>query len=477
MAYRKTLSLTKGDMQKLAPILEKHNGNFSAAVRELITLGDILISRFGTTEEAVRELHPRKSLPQELVENRYGILLPYSLVQWGLRLLDGFLPPKSTLVTPVHDALAQSRGLPLAITPETCSQWQALLNELYPQLGWEVKITMNPSNSQLVVGFSGLDPEINRLAQMVLAVRLAFQDPPYAVTKLEEYLPLVTISFKKCSSQKEAVTHLENVFHLQKELYELFQKRRTLLSRLAVLVQEFNYDVAVFPAEYMEDLLSGQFSLFFLKLIQRHRGKSISELSTEEFLQALDEINGIAHLYEKMELEDNRIVFFHSYDDPGSTRKLGEILTDILQQANLVFSLEVAENMLVFKTSPVKKEKPKLLIGEEKLESLLSLKYELEPEYEVLDAQDGYDVIKKAHQGPSIIILNVALPKLDGIEVCSALKKDASTRTIPVVLLVPEESSEKLNDLPPDVEECIVKPFQITDLRNVIESVLSRRGQ
>ncbi|MBU7024698.1 MAG: hypothetical protein HXS40_11080, partial [Theionarchaea archaeon] len=424
MAYRKTLSLTKGDMQKLAPILEKHNGNFSAAVRELIALGDILISRFGTTEEAVRELHPKKSLPQELVENRYGILLPYSLVQWGLRLLDGFLPPKSTLVTPVHDALAQSRGLPLAITPETCSEWQALLNELYPQLGWEVKITMSSSNSQLVVGFSGLDPEINRLAQMVLAVRLAFQDPPYAVTKLEEYLPLVTISFKKCSSQKEAVTCLENVFHLQKELYELFQKRRTLLSRLAALVQEFNYDVAVFPAEYMEDLLSGQFSLFFLKLIQRHRGKSISELSTEEFLQVLDEINKIAHLYEKMELEENRIVFFHSYDDPGSTGKLGEILTDILQQANLVFSLEVAENMLVFKISPVKKEKPKLLIGEEKLESLLSLKYELEPEYEVLDAQDGYDVIKKAHQGPSIIILNMALPKLDVIEVCSALEKD-----------------------------------------------------
>ena len=477
MAYRKTLSLSKGDMQKLTPILEKHNGNFSAAVRELIALGDTLTSRFGTTEEAIRELHPKKSLPQELVENRYGILLPYSLVQWGLRLLDGFLPPQSTLVTPVHDALAQSRGLSLAITPETCTQWQALLNELYPQLGWEVKIVMKPNDSQLVVSFSGLDPEINRLAQMVLAVRLAFQDPPYAVMKLEEYLPLVTITFKKCSSQKEAAVNLENAFHVQKELYELFQKRRALLSGLAVLVQEFNYDVAVFPAEYMEDLLSGQFSLFFLKLIQRHKGKSISELPPEEFLQALDEINKIAHLYEKMELEDNRIVFFHSYDDPGSARKLGGILTEILQQASLVLSLEVAENMLVFKTSPVKKEKPRLLIGEEKLESLLSLKYELEPEYEILDAQDGYDVVKKAHQNPSVIVLNLTLPRMNGIEVCSQLKADAATRKIPVVLLVPEEDSEEIRSPPPGVDECIIKPFQVTELRNVIESVLARVGQ
>ncbi|MBU7013759.1 MAG: response regulator [Theionarchaea archaeon] len=477
MAYRKTLSLSRGDMQKLAPILEKHNGNFSAAVRELIALGDVLMTRFGTIEEAIHELYPKKSLPQELVENRYGILLPYSLVQWGLRLLDGFLPPKSTLVTPVHDALAQSRGLSLAITPETCDQWQRLLNELYPQLGWEVKITMKPSNSNLVVSFSGLDPEINRLAQMVLAVRLAFQDPPYAVTKLEEYLPLVTISFEKCSSQKEAAMKLEDVFHVQKELYELFQKRRTLLSRLAVLVQEFNYDVAVFPAEYMDDLLNEQFSLFFLKLIQRHRGKSVSELSTEEFLQALDEINGIAHLYEKMELEDNRIVFFHSYDDPGSTRKLGGILTEILQQANLALSLEVAENMLVFKTSPTKKEKPKLLIGDEKLESLLSLRYELEPDFEILDAQDGYEVMKKARQNPSVIILNLTLPKMNGIEVCSVLKSDVTTRSIPIVLLVPEESSEEIQALPPGVEEYIIKPFQVTDLRTVIESVLSRKGQ
>lgn len=475
MAYRKTLSLSKGDVQKLDPILEKHNGNFSAAIRELVALGDVLISRFGSTEEALRELHPKKSLPQELVENRYGILLPYSLVQWGLRLLDGFLPPKGSLVTPVHDSLAHSKGISPVITPENCGEWEKLLNELYPQLGWEVKITMESTENTLIVSFSGLDPEINRLAQMVLSVRLAFQNPPYKIEELQEYLPLVTIYFTTCDSQKEAEERLEHVFHYQKDLYDLLQRRRPLLSKLASLIEEFNYDVTIFPSEYMEDLLSGRVSLFVLKLMQLHGGKSVSELSPEELLEALDEINGIAHLYEKMEKEDSRIVFFHSYDDPDSVKKLGDVLSKILRQASMSLSLEIAENMLVFKTVPVKIGKPTLLIGEEKLDSLLSLKYELEHEYEVIDAQDGLDVLEKAEERPDIILLNVTLSGMDGIEVLSHLKKKETTTDIPVILMAPEESAVKVSKLAAD--GYLVKPFELADLKTQIETVLSKKAK
>lgn len=456
------------------PILEKHNGNFSAAVRELVAMGDVLLSRFGSIEEAMRELHPKKSLPQELVENRHGILLPYSLVQWGLRLLDGFLPPKGSLVTPVHDSLAQSKGISPIITPENCGEWEGLLNELYPQLGWEVKITMQSTETDLIVSFSGLDPEINRLAQMVLSVRLAFQDPPYRIKELREYLPLVTIYFTVCDSQKTAEEQLEHVFHYQKNLYELLQRRRPLLSKVASLIEEFNYDVTILPSEYMEDLLSGRVSLFVLKLMQLHGGKSVSELSPEELLEALDEVNSIAHLYEKMEKENSRIVFFHSYDDPDSVKKLGDVLSEILHQAHLSLSLEIAENMLVFKTAPVKTGKPTLLIGEEKLDALLSLKYELETDYEVIDAQDGLDVLEKAKNRPDMIVLNVNLPGMDGIEVLSHLKREDMTARIPVIVMAPEESAQTVSNLA--VDGCFVKPFELKDLKTKIEVILSQKA-
>lgn len=475
MTQRKTLSLSEGDMAKLNPLLEKHNGNFSAAVRELIGLGDVMTARFGSTENAIREMHPQKSLPQELVENRYGVILPYSLVQWGLKLLEGFLPPKGSLVTPVHDAMAESKGIAPSITAENHKEWEKVLNELYPQLGWEVKITIESLDTTLMVSFSGLDPEINRLAQMVLSVRLAFQDPPYRIEELREYLPLVTIYFRACDSHEEASERLEHVFHYQKNLYEVLQRRRPFLSRVASLLGEFNYEITVLPSEYMEELLSGDFSLFLLKLIQRHVGKSVSELSPQELLEALEEVNEIAHLYNKMEKKDYRIVFFHSYDDPESVRKLGSVLSEILRQAHLSLSMEVAENMLVFRIFPATTGKPKILIVEEKLDSLLSLKYELEQDYEVIDAQDGVEALKKAQQRPDIILLNMALPEMGGAEVYSTLKSEKTTRDIPVIVMGAEGLSQGLTRVGAD--EYIVKPFELRDLRNRIGSILQGKGK
>ncbi len=475
MMHRKTFSLSEGDMLKLDPILKKHNGNFSAAIRELIALGETMTSRFGSIENAIHELRPKKSLSQELVENRYGIILPYSLVQWGLRLLRGFLPPTSSLVTPVHDTVAHLKGIPLAITEETCREWENLLNELYPQLGWEVKITIESTESTLIVGFNGLDPEVNHLAQMVLSLRLAFQDPPYKIEELREYLPLVTIYFKKCSSQEEASERLKHVFHYQKDLYEVLQKRRPLLSKLAILLGEFNYEVTVLPSEYMEELLSGHFSLLLLKLMQRQVGKSVSELSERELLEALEEINEVTHLYEKMEKKDYGIVFFHSYDDPASVKKLGSVLSEILRQANLSLSMEIAENMLVFRIFPAKTGKPKLLIVEEKLDSLLSLKYELEHDYEVIDAQDSGEALRKAQEKPDVILLNINLSKTNGVNLYSQLRKEKTTKDIPVILLAPQaKSAEELKDVGAD--DYIVKPFEVGDLKIRIEAVRQKKS-
>lgn len=55
--------------------------------------------------------------------------------------------------------------------------------------------------------------------------------------------------------------------------------------------------------------------------------------------------------------------------------------------------------------------------------------------YEVVTAMDGEDALAKARLGrPDVIILDLMLPKLSGMEVCVALKQDASTQRIPVII-------------------------------------------
>jgi CheY-like chemotaxis protein len=56
--------------------------------------------------------------------------------------------------------------------------------------------------------------------------------------------------------------------------------------------------------------------------------------------------------------------------------------------------------------------------------------------YELLTAADGEEALQHARQGgPDLIILDVEMPKMDGFEVFGELRRDESTRAIPVIML------------------------------------------
>jgi two-component system alkaline phosphatase synthesis response regulator PhoP len=67
--------------------------------------------------------------------------------------------------------------------------------------------------------------------------------------------------------------------------------------------------------------------------------------------------------------------------------------------------------------------------------------------YEVITAADGDEALKAAQDRvPSLILLDMMLPKLSGLEVLRALKQNAATKDIPVIILtsLSERNSEKL---------------------------------
>ncbi|MCK4553458.1 response regulator [Candidatus Parcubacteria bacterium] len=92
--------------------------------------------------------------------------------------------------------------------------------------------------------------------------------------------------------------------------------------------------------------------------------------------------------------------------------------------------------------------KKKVLLVED--DKTISLMYKTKIEtggFEVLTADNGADGLKLAkEQKPDIIMLDVILPQLDGFSVLEELKKDTSTKNIPVVMLTnlgTEEDKEK----------------------------------
>jgi two-component system response regulator RegX3 len=92
-------------------------------------------------------------------------------------------------------------------------------------------------------------------------------------------------------------------------------------------------------------------------------------------------------------------------------------------------------------------------------------------------AADGATALRLAHaERPDIVILDLMLPGLDGLEVCRQLRRDAQTRRVPIIMLTARgEEVDRVVGLELGADDYVVKPFSPRELVARIRAVL-RRG-
>jgi len=121
--------------------------------------------------------------------------------------------------------------------------------------------------------------------------------------------------------------------------------------------------------------------------------------------------------------------------------------------------------------------KEKILIIEDEEELVKGLKLNLVFEgYEVIWALDGEEGLKKAlKEAPDLILLDIMLPKKDGLDVCQELRRQ--NITIPIVMLTAKgEEIDKVVGLEIGADDYITKPFSVRELMARLKAHL-RRGK
>lgn len=106
-----------------------------------------------------------------------------------------------------------------------------------------------------------------------------------------------------------------------------------------------------------------------------------------------------------------------------------------------------------------------VLVVDDEDDLLSLLEYNLEQEgYNVLLARNGVEAIEKTREHePDLIILDVMMPKMDGIEVCERLRKDARLRTIPIMMLTARtEEEDKVEGLDVGADIYLGKPVSVS---------------
>jgi two-component system phosphate regulon response regulator PhoB len=119
----------------------------------------------------------------------------------------------------------------------------------------------------------------------------------------------------------------------------------------------------------------------------------------------------------------------------------------------------------------------RLLVIEDEADIRQILGYNLRLEgHEVLLAERGASGLDLAReQRPDLVLLDLMLPDVSGLEICRTLKSDASLRTIPVIMLTARsEEIDRVVGFELGADDYVVKPFSVRELVLRIAAVLRR---
>ena len=118
---------------------------------------------------------------------------------------------------------------------------------------------------------------------------------------------------------------------------------------------------------------------------------------------------------------------------------------------------------------------PRILVVDDNLTNLEVLRVRLNAQgYEVITAVDGEDALRRARElEPDLVLLDIMMPRLDGISVLKELKRDTALAFIPVILVTAKaDTRDIVNGLEAGGDDYLAKPFEQAALVARVRSML-----
>jgi len=125
----------------------------------------------------------------------------------------------------------------------------------------------------------------------------------------------------------------------------------------------------------------------------------------------------------------------------------------------------------------IESKKPSVLLVEDNEDFLFYLKDNLKQKYFIIEAKNGKEGFDKATKYiPDLIVSDIMMPEIDGLELCKLLKTNKSTSHIPIILLTALTSEkQKINGFEYGADDYITKPFSFEILESRIKNLIQQR--
>ncbi|HEY6586614.1 MAG TPA: hypothetical protein VIY97_05510 [Candidatus Methanoperedens sp.] len=200
---RKNVSISDTHLKMLDPLLKKHQGNLSAAMRDIIDFTGFVTENMGSLETA-KDLFKEKNHAMEQTRNRiYGITIPLTMFRWLLSNRKSSLPPINEAIQLFSQQNINSYDI---------NTLNKVINEEISFLNWPISVNIGSENGQISIQITGIDPEINSFYAKLITMYLSNNKSPQKISKLLNYPASIFMLFGSASSQEEALKSMYEAF-------------------------------------------------------------------------------------------------------------------------------------------------------------------------------------------------------------------------------------------------------------------------
>ena len=244
-----------------------------------------------------------------------------------------------------------------------------------------------------------------------------------------------------------------------------------------------------FPAQYSSILIEAGY--LFIEVIDTGKGFSEQEAEKifEPFYRSQEDIHrqisgtGIGlSLTRSIILQHNGCIWTESSETEGT--RFMFLLPDTEKQEEgenespvLSKSAEISKKFDLLVEETQNKNKQTVLLADDNQEVLQYLEQQLSLDYIVVKAFNGKEALAMIEESyPHIVISDIMMPEMNGLELCKRIKENQNYCHIPVILLTAKSMISQIEEgLDAGADDYIVKPFQISLLKARIRNLLSLR--
>ena len=341
LLQRKHIALDKEHLKKIEPLLEKHKGNLSAAIRDAIDLTDVALKYYGNVKDATLLITALKEIREDQA------VVPKPIFDQILSQTKGLIIKKEVL-DQIFD--------PSVIT--SISKFEEAMQNMCTGLYWDVTLELTPDDNPeplaIHVEINGVDHDKRMFLAGIIGSYMVSSS--MGISQMRSHLDTLVFDLEHKRSSNEAYKDLiKNIGYLQNVMEELNTKPdfwRSLISEYSAT----NYEIVAMHRKFYENLLVGKMPRAIMSS-ECLCEKLSANLSVQEVLLNLKRSAETSRIVNRIDIEGEDLTIHHGYRSMRAVEKLKNIILCLLEASGLNYDYNITSNVIILKHLPEVEEK------------------------------------------------------------------------------------------------------------------------